>query len=514
MSRPLTILILEFTFLIASLSCQSAAQISQTAPVSGRSLGSTKLQFPQPWFEATELGSELLSFVQQIEVRKVPNSSDGELFFAALPDGDNDYSHELYKDIPKPKYSQNAFAVNFAVGLRVRAATNQEWESASRVVTKPRRVFPKGRTDSSGDIEYRDKKFPKVGKYWGEGLLSPGGKWLAVFSYTAEKPPPDFFHFLGGGNPRTGDIFWQVYDTVTGEKVFEWQARNVKSPASLKGPVVWLEERYFLFPEDMQAQTFVVVTLPKFIPETNPVTVRLPSGNDDKGARLPAPSWHEIWGPLVALTREEATEITAPWPTEFSEIRLSAQPSPKELLLAIKEETQNRTLNRQQRDGAGEYNYRVVSTYYYAVSLDDPTQTRFASKEEWERGRVVRSGRLQISLDQMMETTAGRRPAYRPFPKTGASWGSPKALSAGEWIAVFSYTHQVQQAGASPAGKMFVDVYESRSGNKLSSVELPYAGSADALFNGALWIEGDYVILPLNTSLDSFLLWNLPGGIS
>jgi hypothetical protein len=58
------------------------------------------------------------------------------------------------------------------------------------------------------EIEYRQKRYAKVGKYWGMGLLSPSGKWLAVFSYNGEQPPPDLF-FLGG-IPREGDVFWQI----------------------------------------------------------------------------------------------------------------------------------------------------------------------------------------------------------------------------------------------------------------------------------------------------------------
>jgi hypothetical protein len=441
--------------------------------------------------------------VQQIEVRKVPNSSADEFFFAALPNGDYDYSHELYSDIPAPQYSQNSFAISFTGGLKVRAATRQEWEGASRIVTKPRSIHYSGNDDSTGEIEYRGKKYPKVGKYWGHGFLSPGGKWLATFSYTAVKPPPDI---LFGSSPRSGDIFWEVYDTVTGEKVFDWQAKNVKHPTSFDGPVVWLEERYFLFPEDVDAQKFIVLTLPAFIPETNPVTVQLPARVDDKGERRPAAVRHEAWTPLIPLTKEQAARITAPSPTELFEVRLSAQSSPRELLLAIKEETENSLRNRAGGDGAGDYNLRVFSTYYYAVSLDDLTQTRFASKEEWERGRVVRSSSYKISLDETMDTMGGKRRAYRPFPKTGASWGSPMALSAGEWIAVFSHTEE--------AGKLFVDIFERRAGNKFSSTEFPYTGSANALFNASVWIEEGYLIVPLNSSFTSFAFWKLPGGIA
>ncbi len=501
MSRLLIILIC----LTTSLSCRSLVQISGAGSVSGQTLSTTKLHFPEPWADATRSGFPLPS-VQQIEVRKLPNSSADEFFFAALPNGDYDYSHELYSDIPAPEYSQNSFWVRFTDGPKTRAATQQEWENASRIVTKSRHLLHRGEDDSSGEIEYRGKKYPKVGKYWGHGFLSPNGKWLAVFSYTAVKPPPNIFF---GGSPRSGDIFWEVYDTVTGEKIFDWQAKNVKNPTSLDGPLVWLEDRYFLFPEDEDEQNFIVVTLPAFIPEPNPVTVQLPSRIDDKGQRLPAAVRHEAWTPLIPLTKEQAARITAPSPTAISEVRVTSESTPRELLFAIKEETENSTRNRAGGDGAGDYNLRVFSTYYYAVSLDHPLKGRFASKEEWERGRVLSSGSRKTSLDETVDTFGGKRRVYRPFPKTGESWGSPQAFSAGEWLAVFSYTHQTNETG-----KLFVDIFERRAGYKFSSTEFPYTGSANALFNGSVGIEEGYLIIPLNTSFTSFIFWKLPGGIA
>ncbi len=505
MSRCLIILIL--TCLTTSLSCQSVVQISGAGSMPAQMLSTTKLHFPEPWADATRDGFPLSS-VEQIEVRKIPNSSTSEFYFAALPYGDNHYQDEVYPDIPPPQYSKNSFAVSFTDGPGVRTATQQEWENASRIVTKPRMLRYSGNDDSTGEIEYRGKKYMKVGKYWGEGWLSPRGKWLATFSYTAVKPPPDIFF---GGSPRTGDIFWEIYDTVTGQKVFEWQAKNVKHPTSLDGPVAWLEERYFLFPEDEDAQNFIVVTLPEFTPEPNPVTVKLPSRIDDKGQRIPAAVRHEAWTPLVPLTKEQAARITAPSPTELFEVRVSAQSTPGELLLAIKEETENRAQYRGGRDGAGDYNLRVFSTYYYALSLDDLTQTRFASKEEWERGRKLGSGSHNPSLDETIDTFGGKRRAYRPFPKTGASWGTPMALNAGKWIAIFSYTGE---QGANATGKLFVDIFETRPGNKFSSTALPYTGSANALFDAAVSIEEGYVILPLDTSFNSFVFWKLPGGVA
>ena len=74
------------------------------------------------------------------------------------------------------------------------------------IATRPRLVFNKGNDEASGEIEYRQKRYSKVGKYWSHGNLSPSGRWLAVFSYNGEKPPPDFFHFISGADPRKGEV--------------------------------------------------------------------------------------------------------------------------------------------------------------------------------------------------------------------------------------------------------------------------------------------------------------------
>lgn len=241
------------------------------------------------------------------------------------------------------------------------------------------------------------------------------------------------------------------------------------------------------------------MTLPPFTTQVNPVTVKFPSRRDGDGKPLPAGMSHPAWIPLVPLTEEQAAKLTAPMETEISDIRLLGQAPQTELLLAITEETENRRVNRQQRDGTGDYHYKLISTYYYAVTLDNPTQTRFVNKEEWGRSRSVMNRRATISPEPIDDKVKGTYPPYRQFPKTGATWGSPATLSAGEWIAVCSYSNE-----------MFVDIYDQRRGDKLLSTALPLTGSPNELFKHALWVEGGYMMLPLDSSLESFAFWQLP----
>ena len=486
--------------LVLLLGCQSVARTSGIGSASAQSRDAAKLHFPERWHEGSDPDSTF-DFVQQIEVRKLASSN--EFFFAALPYGDNDYAHEWSKNAPKPVYSKNSYAVNFTPTPRVRAATKQEWESATRVPTNSHLIH--WNDPSLREIEYHGKKFQKSGKYGLSGMLSPGGKWFAIFSYTGERKQD---LFMDGGSVHDGDIFWDIYDTATGDKVFEWRARSVKSPTDRSGPVLWLEERYFLFPEDLNEQNFIVVTLPEFVSERNPITVVLPSRTDANGARVPAPVNHPVFMSLP-LTKEQEDRIAAQQAPELSETRFPREPGFRELLVAIRQGTERGTRHQAAKgtEPSTDYSYYVLSWYYYAISLDNPTQTRFVSKEEWERAGTRENWRLPNEEEQATESPDSRRQQFRTFPKLGEIAGGSLDYS-GDWTAVFSYT---PNAGARDSGKMFIEIFERRPGNKFSSTEFPFTGSAEALFKNAVWVSGGYLLVPLNSSMDSFALWQMPG---
>ena len=488
--------LMVLVFELASCACRSVLTGAQG--VTNSSQPFKRVTFPGGWQNPQR--PVPMTSIQQLEIRKRPNSPVDEFLFAALPNGDHFYTNEVDKRMPPPEYSNNVFAVNFSPEPRTHVISKTDWESGARIPSKPRTIFFVGRDRTSGEIEYRQKRYAKVGKYWGGGHLSTTGKWLAVFSYNGE---PGFdLGLFGGGEVRIGDVFWQIYDTVTGQKIFEYERKNVKKPTYLDHPVVWLEDRYFLFPEDEYAKSLGVVTLPSFTPEPYPLTLQLPSRRDAGGQPLPAGDRHEVWTPLAPLTKEQAAKITAPSDTEITEVRLLAQPEhDAELLFAIKDETENHKADPPRRP-AGEYNLRVFNTYYHAISLNDPTKTRVVNKTDWDRGKELRSQRPEVSSERLEDKMKGTVPPYRQFAKTGATWGSPPVLGANEWLAVFSYSEDQE--------KMFVDLYEQRLGDKLSSTALPITIAPNKLFRNAMWVEGGYLFLPLNTSLDSFAFWRLP----
>ncbi len=230
---------------------------------------------------------------------------------------------------------------------------------------------------------------------------------------------------------------------------------------------------------------------------------------------MPPGDSDEAWIPLGPLTKEQAAKLTARSDTEITGARLSRS-FPQELLLAINEEVENRPAERGEKAGSRAYHFRRINTYYYLLALDDPKKTRFASKEEWDRAQSVTmrhsddpaqpDGAAQPDgpTEPPGQTVAGTVPPYRHFPKTGSTWGSPPRLSADEWIAVFSYSKEGQ------GGKIFVDIFDQRLGDKYLSTTLPSTGEPNTLLKNAFWIDGGYILLPLTPSLDSFAFWRLP----
>ncbi|HEX5706106.1 MAG TPA: hypothetical protein VFX96_02340, partial [Pyrinomonadaceae bacterium] len=137
-------------------------------------------------------------------------------------------------------------------------------------------------------------------------------------------------------------------------------------------------------------------------------------------------------------------------------------------------------------------------------------RVRAASLEEWERARKVEAMHHPVEVEELYDGRAGARRIQRPFTKTGALWGMPRAVS-GEWLAVFSYTPDVDAAGARlPRGALHIEVYDAPPGDLINSARRPYTGSPDALFARALWLDRHFLVVPLDESYNSLLLWLLP----
>ena len=76
-------------------------------------------------------------------------------------------------------------------------------------------------------------------------------------------------------------------------------------------------------------------------------------------------------------------------------------------------------------------------------------------------------------------------------------------------MAVFSYSSSAKPRiswspldGGMPLepapGEMFVDIYDTSSGERVQTNKFPYDSGASMLFSGALWVSDDYLIVPLD----------------
>lgn len=512
MKRPARLLTLACLWLCCG-SCGRAQQEGATRTAAAVASGAvSEFRLPEPWMERREGVRDLqFAHVANLEARRAQGAPPGEYLIAGFA-FDNDYAHEFYRDIPPPHYTANVFAVDFNENFRVRPASRREWDAAARVSTKPHWVMLHYKPEEErGEFVYRGFTYRKSGEYFRAPLLlSPTGRWLAVFSYSGRKTQPNLI--FGGGEPRTGDVFWDVYDAMTGERVARWEARGVDDPASFNRASAWVGERHLLTPSSASARSFLVFTLPEPEPFDNPAAVSFPAwlAEDGRPARLPDPRTdRDVESSARAY---EARMLSDP-----------ARPGARELLFRLKDEwvellppTPPRGL-----EGPGPRGKRLRTAYsrsVYAVTLDGRYAVRGATEDEWGRARKVEATQNRLTLEETYESFGGTRRVYRPFRKTGEVWGSPKALSA-EWLAVFSHTpgrdaRAQGQGGAASGGDgggvLHVEIYDARPGNLILSARRPHAGPADALFRRALWLDGHFLVIPLDESYGSCLLFMLP----
>lgn len=163
---------------------------------------------------------------------------------------------------------------------------------------------------------------------------------------------------------------------------------------------------------------------------------------------------------------------------------------------------------------------KAYSDNIYAVSLDGQLRSRQVTRQEWERAKTPKTGGEEVSAveddpERPNTSVISKKPAItfrgKSFARTGAAWTSAGALASpdGRWIAVFSHTTEKETTGgALPGlgqggrgeGQMFVDVYDTSSGQKVMAGRAPHSGAQypDYDFDKAVWVENRYLIVPLS----------------
>lgn len=212
------------------------------------------VRFPEPWLASSSTDNEQIAqSYPEYEVRGSSASADDlgtELFFAGKsPDG---------------SFSKNYYLARLAKSVEISPISKERWEQAKRISVAPQKLFPFTQEEAKQvEYQYRGKKYARSGRSWGDVISSPGEKYLALLSYTGAVEARPILPALGGGEPDRGEIFIDVYDTASGEKVLGGRMPySGSSPGLLFAHAVWVAERYLVMPLDTSSQSSLVGVLP------------------------------------------------------------------------------------------------------------------------------------------------------------------------------------------------------------------------------------------------------------
>lgn len=216
------------------------------------------VRFPEAWTKATAEGAKVaFADPRGFVVRKRIGSQPEELIFAMkglLPGPQSG---------PEAVYSDAFYAVSLDGQFSVRAVKADEWERGEQLPNTREQIRSnklykapsEPATHTEDGVNYRGKVFPKTGQFWGNtvGLVSPNGAWLAVFSFSSSAKPSMSWSPLDGGmlnEPRPGELFVDVYDTSTSERIQSSRARYEGSPSMLFDAALWIGNSYLVVPLD------------------------------------------------------------------------------------------------------------------------------------------------------------------------------------------------------------------------------------------------------------------------
>jgi hypothetical protein len=156
--------------------------------------------------------------------------------------------------------------------------------------------------------------------------------------------------------------------------------------------------------------------------------------------------------------------------------------------------------------------FYVYSDNFYAVALGGDIKVRPATLKEWEQAEELTNTRHQLKSDSPKQSTHANDAMYyrgKSFSKTGKFWGGRVGLISPDrkWLAVFSFSsrHKPRRSW-SPldlgglmepcCGKIFIDVYDTSSGERVLSGRRRYRFSPSMFFSAALWVGNEYLIVP------------------
>lgn len=214
------------------------------------------VSFPEDWMANTQGQSNRLLSARWYEVRSSGTATNNELFFGTLA-----YRNSQAVKQNEEWYGRNFYAVRLSPAVQLRRLTRTEWRHASPISDQAVELSPELADDiESRTVKYQGREYAKTAEHLGRALLSPSGHWIAVFSFSGQVRPGNLFM---SGLPREGDIYWDVYDTRSGERVLAWSARMVLSPALLAEAALWIDDKYLVMPFGGILQSCVIGELPR-----------------------------------------------------------------------------------------------------------------------------------------------------------------------------------------------------------------------------------------------------------
>ena len=219
------------------------------------------VRFPEPWVKwKGDAWVGVNDHIQYVIRRTSEGPARGELLFAAKQGFDGSlFGKEVY-DFPVNNpdydyYSDNRYAVSLDGQFRVEPATTAEWDAADKVLHSYRFIEARDSAVGPAGVRYSGRVFAKSGESWGNeaALVSPRGRWIAVFSFTTrEKPQESIIPGFGRKEPGTGEVFLDLYEISSGGRVISARV-PFGEPGSfafsmLFSHALWVEDRYFIMP--------------------------------------------------------------------------------------------------------------------------------------------------------------------------------------------------------------------------------------------------------------------------
>ena len=151
---------------------------------------------------------------------------------------------------------------------------------------------------------------------------------------------------------------------------------------------------------------------------------------------------------------------------------------------------------------------------HYRVDLSDPTSpVSPASDEDWSAGTTVPLVRRYNAFPDFSNGGPILFNGFR-FPKSGARWAVPwvSRLSPNSaWLVLQSFT----TGGVSPRtqrglAKLFIDVFNANTGDKVVAIEANHSGYFGPDSEGVLlrtaWLTERYLIVPLGEHRERYLV--------